>query len=110
MNSELPETRRFDVWNQFISSVSLFVSITLAFPIIGNLRSGFYGGTALILAFVIAGQILVFAAAVILPLVVLFFRRRLRMSRLGWLLFAVALAALASEAAAVLLIPVTGNC
>jgi hypothetical protein len=110
MNSNPTEISGFEQLSRFVSSASLCVSLLLGLLIVGSIRPGLYGGTAVLLALILAAQFAALILAVVLPAVVLFFCRRLRMSRQAWLLLAIAVLVATAEAVAVSLIPVTGRC
>lgn len=110
MNSNSAEISGFDLLSRVVCCISLCASFFTGWAIIGSIRPGFYGGTALLIGLVVFAQMVALVFAVIVPAIVLFFCRRLRMSRLAWMLLAIAILAVAAETWGLSVVPVTGNC
>lgn len=102
-------TSRFDLLSRFVCVTSLVASLFVGWEICGSIRPGFYGGTALFLALVLAIQFAVLVVAVVVPALVLFYCQRLRMSRIGWWLLTIGVLAIIAEGIVVLIVPVTGS-
>ncbi len=110
MSLDSTEISGFDLVTGVVCGASLCGSVPTGWEIIGSIRPGFYGGTALLIALLVFAQIAALVLAVGLPAVVLLLGRRLRMSRFGWWLLAAALVAIVGEALGLVFIPVTENC
>ncbi|WP_341407520.1 hypothetical protein [Luteolibacter soli] len=80
-----------------------------SFLIIPGVRSGLYGGTALMVGFIFVCQVAVLLFAVGVPVLVMAIRRRLKLSREAVWLLALAVAGVAAEALVLWLVPVTGG-
>lgn len=93
-----------------MSILSLLGSLALAWPLVGAIGPGFYFGTQLLLVGALALQGCLLFVAMVIPLAIHVRRKHAMPSRGVRILAIAAVLAVLIEAAAVWLIPVTGNC
>ena len=106
---DIQQTTGFEKVANLLATLSLFGSGAAAYLVIPSIRPGFYGGTALLIFFLVIGQFAMLVVGVGLPTVIQAFRHRLRISRKTRLLLIAASCGVLLEAAALYFIPVIGS-
>ena len=99
-----------ECWTSSISVISLCVSGWNLYVAVRSIGPGFYGGTALVIGFLLILQVLVLVFAVGIPVGIQYLRRALRLSRIAWLLILLASLGVALEFVSLSVIPITGRC
>ncbi len=93
-----------------VSVASLLATAFTALLIFPAIKTGFYGGTMVLIGMVLFFQVIAIIAAVVVPSFVLASRGRFNLSRLSIVLFAIAFFGVVGELLSLCLIPMTSNC